>query len=343
MRRPLSNRAGAAGSRSSGVSVAIHANHVRCGCKEGVVLFISCLAAASLYVEGGGAAEWPGLGEAVDAPQLEWQSTGWFANDWLTHDGTDAANCESVWGLGATLQTTVEGPALIEFWWVFHLGPFNPLQFSFQVGSSRRVTYDGILPAEWQAVSVDLPAGPQPLTWAITGGYILAEFPFAAIDEVVVRPPAVPTLLEHPRDLTVGAGQQAAFLASASGGLVRYQWYKQDVPLPEATNFFLVFPAASLQDTGSYAVVVSNFFGSVTSSLARLSVLPRLTEPRLDGGLFVASLLGLPAEGTVIISSSTDLTNWNPVVTNSLPPASLPFQWPAATNRPCQFYRAVVR
>jgi alpha-tubulin suppressor-like RCC1 family protein len=59
-----------------------------------------------------------------------------------------------------------------------------------------------------------------------------------------------------------------------------------------------------------------------------------------SNGGFMLVLTGLSGHGPVIIYSSTNLTDWNPIYTNPPQIGSLQLLDSSATNRPAQFYRA---
>src|SRR5262249_55561409 len=63
----------------------------------------------------------------------------------------------------------------------------------------------------------------------------------------------------------------ATFQVVAHGAApVGYQWFFNGAAMPEATNATLLITHAQLANDGAYSVVVSNSFGSVTSSAATL-------------------------------------------------------------------------
>jgi hypothetical protein len=94
-----------------------------------------------------------------------------------------------------------------------------------------------------------------------------------------------PSLSAAPQSREVLAGQNALFSVSVTGTApFSYQWMRGTVIIPDATNSTLQLTAVSLGQSGDYAVVVSNLFGTVTSPAARLSVfpLPAVTVTTLD-------------------------------------------------------------
>jgi len=78
-------------------------------------------------------------------------------------------------------------------------------------------------------------------------------------------PPSIPPRIDNFFVLT--AADDVTFTVEASGQQISYQWYWQGHPIPGATKNILEYPHAFLQaSAGYYSVVVSNQFGSVSSS-----------------------------------------------------------------------------
>jgi uncharacterized repeat protein (TIGR03803 family) len=98
-----------------------------------------------------------------------------------------------------------------------------------------------------------------------------------ALLTVVVPPgtigPIRPWIISQSTNETVGSGRTAQFKVEASGsGLLSYQWFFNGVARPRATIATLSVPSVSTSDAGSYSVVVSSLYGSVTSSPVLLTV-----------------------------------------------------------------------
>ena len=104
----------------------------------------------------------------------------------------------------------------------------------------------------------------------------------ALIDNVAVVPVASgtkPVITSQPKSLTVYLGQSASFTVGAVGSLpLKYQWFFNGEKIEGATDRTFSIPAVRLLNEGDYAVVVSNESGSVTSSVARLSLLERIVS-----------------------------------------------------------------
>ena len=92
-----------------------------------------------------------------------------------------------------------------------------------------------------------------------------------------------------PNNLEIYGSQSATFQAAASGTApLRYQWWKNGVTkVPGATAASLTITNAQVSDTGSYALVVTNSYGSVTSAVATLTVIlgtPVITDTTQPAG-----------------------------------------------------------
>jgi hypothetical protein len=95
--------------------------------------------------------------------------------------------------------------------------------------------------------------------------------------------PASPTITTQPANQTVTAGQTATFTVVATGTApLSYQWRKNGVAISGATSSSYTTPATTTTDSGStFAVVVSNTVGTVTSSAATLTVNPTPASPTI--------------------------------------------------------------
>ena len=84
-----------------------------------------------------------------------------------------------------------------------------------------------------------------------------------------------PAITAQPQDQSVAVGSSATFSVTATGSSpLNYQWMKNGTAIPGATAASYTTPAVALTDDhSSFAVVVSNNSGSVTSNSAILTVL----------------------------------------------------------------------
>ena len=135
-------------------------------------------------------------------------------------------------------------------------------------------------------------------------------------------PPAIET---DTQDQTALVGQNATFNVLASGTLpLSYQWYyNTNTVLTNANSSILTLTNVQLSDSGGYSVVVTNAYGSVTSSVAQLivntAIAPSIiTQPQDQPNL----LPGATATFSVIASGSDPLNyqwyyNTNTLLTNA--------------------------
>ncbi len=95
----------------------------------------------------------------------------------------------------------------------------------------------------------------------------------SVVSLTVMAPP--PTIILQPSNRTIIAGSNVTFTTAAGVGPIpiTYQWQLNATNINGATNASLVLTNVQLTNQGIYDVVVSNPFGSTTSSNAVLSVL----------------------------------------------------------------------
>lgn len=95
----------------------------------------------------------------------------------------------------------------------------------------------------------------------------------------------VPTISAQPASQLVSIGGSAVFAVGASGNApLAYQWQRNGVDIPGATNYIFEFQNATLNDHGSvFRAVVTNGLGTAVSNGATLSVSNNLPpQPVID-------------------------------------------------------------
>ena len=87
-------------------------------------------------------------------------------------------------------------------------------------------------------------------------------------------PTTAPNIFLPPQSQTVAAGTTASFGVGATGNQpLTYQWFLNNSEITNATsNSSLLLTNVKVSQSGSYTVVITNLFGSVTSSPAALDV-----------------------------------------------------------------------
>ena len=97
----------------------------------------------------------------------------------------------------------------------------------------------------------------------------------STVATLTVLLPAPPAITAQPQNWTNVVGFAATFGVGATGSApLRYQWYfNTNTLLANRTNATLSFTIASTNDAGGYSAIITNRFGSVTSTVARLTVI----------------------------------------------------------------------
>ena len=88
---------------------------------------------------------------------------------------------------------------------------------------------------------------------------------------VFLEPAPVPAITTQPVAQTGTVGGSATFSVSATGENLTYQWLKNGAAIPLATGTSLALTSLTLADVANYSVVVTNLYGTVTSSAVALS------------------------------------------------------------------------
>jgi parallel beta-helix repeat protein len=119
-----------------------------------------------------------------------------------------------------------------------------------------------------------------------------------------------PRIVTQPGNLTICQGNPATFTVGVSGTPpLSYQWYFNASPVQtNGTNASLTFPSAQHSNEGSYHVVVTNAYGSATSSNASLTVLDGCTPEIVAQPQYRYGCIGHSATFTVSAIGMLPLT-----------------------------------
>ena len=159
-----------------------------------------------------------------------------------------------------------------------------------------------------------------------------------------------PAITNQPVSQSAFTGGTATFTVSAGGDApLAYKWLFNGTARAGATNVSLTLTNLQITNSGNYSIIVTNAFGSSTSSVAVLTVtvpfLLNFTNGHNGQGYvsnrFCFTLTG-PAGSNAVISASTNLQTWIPLLTNPLGSGTLLFTDLLATNYPRRYYRATL-
>ena len=132
-----------------------------------------------------------------------------------------------------------------------------------------------------------------------------------------VTPPAVgsaPQITSQPTNRTVSVGSTVTFSVGANGtSPLSYQWRFNGTNLAGATDSVCTRTNAQRYHAGTYSVVVTNSFGTISSSNGLLLVTPVLpvvlrSASQLNGRF---SFQGTGDPGAFAIETSTNLVDWS--------------------------------
>ena len=148
--------------------------------------------------------------------------------------------------------------------------------------------------------------------------------------------PTAPGITAQPMNETVSVGLTATFSVAASGTApFSYQWKKNNAAITGATAASYTTPATTNADNGStFAVVVSNTAGSITSNSATLTVTSNPTPPGITTQPMSETVsVGLTATFSVVASGTAPLSyQWkknNAAITGA---TTASYTTPATTN-----------
>ena len=152
----------------------------------------------------------------------------------------------------------------------------------------------------------------------------------------------MPTISAQPVSVVAVVGDDVDFDVTAAGAApLAYQWQFVGTNLPAATNSILTLTNITMDEAGTYQVVVTNSAGSVTSSVAQLTIYPTaaatLSAPVFSIGQFQFTVTGVP-DFTYAVQSSTNLIDWTSLETNTSPFVITDTN---VFDGPTHFYRAV--
>ena len=159
---------------------------------------------------------------------------------------------------------------------------------SVEVSGSPIITYqwrrDGVALAGATSATLNLgavsagSAGSYDVVVANSAGNVTSRPAIVSVTAAAIAP----AITAQPVSLTVTPGSAATFAVTATGSaLLAYEWRRDGVAVPGATESTLFLPAVYATSAGGFSVVVSNSAGSVTSSSATLTVSSAAAAPAI--------------------------------------------------------------
>jgi uncharacterized delta-60 repeat protein len=161
----------------------------------------------------------------------------------------------------------------------------------------------------------------------------------SSVAQVSVR--NVPQIIQQPQSEIARQGCTVLFSVVATAPTpLTYQWSKDAVPLTAATNTTLLLSDVQPSHAGLYTVVISDGFTGVTSVPAELMVMSSSGPgaPGFTGDQFGFGISG-PVGSSFMVDSSTNLTSWQAISTNTFGAGMFLFLDPASSTNSMSFYR----
>ena len=164
----------------------------------------------------------------------------------------------------------------------------DPASFSVIAGGSAPLAY------AWKKNGLDVPGATAPVlnipsaqmsdagTYTVTVSNGAGSATSDPATLVVTNTPTPPSIVNQPVSTSVIAGNPVQLSVTARGtSPLNYQWRKNDVAIPGATDATYAIASATATDGGTYTVTVTNSSGSITSDPAVLTVItpPAITTP----------------------------------------------------------------
>lgn len=161
-----------------------------------------------------------------------------------------------------------------------------------------------------------------------------------------------PTILQEPVSRTNYLDTSATFTIDAAGADLHYQWRKNNLDLTDggrlsgANSATLVLSNVIADDSADYRVAVTNYSGSVTSSVAALTIVSNapVVAPEFPSadGRFHLLVSGVVPGPDYTVQASTNLQDWADLFTTN--PEAAQFKWidSVSSNFNQRFYRVLL-
>ena len=183
----------------------------------------------------------------------------------------------------------------------------------------------------------------------LVAGNLNYATPVTALATIVLYTPNMaPLITNAPASRSVLAGDKVTFSVGADGSLPMFcQWLRNGAELGGRTAFSLALTNVTTDLAGDYQAVLTNAFGSVTSTVARLTVRePFRIDLRLGQASVVSNSFHFVATGPIytnyVVWRSSDLRAWLPIKTNWVIDGYFEFTDPEGFPDLDRFYRVTL-
>lgn len=212
---------------------------------------------------------------------LNWTSGGsvqWYVQGSYIYSGSTAL---ASGGIGdnqeSWIETTVEGPGFIDFWWKVS-SEISYDYYTFLVDGKVVESISGDL--DWQEKTLNVGKGVHTFRWRYSKDKAFAAgLDRGFLDRVhFITPAAVITV--QPEGTHQKEGTTVRLLVGTTGEALQYQWRRNGFPVPGATNVALRLDNSTSSQSGNYDVVITNIYNAVTSQVAVVDIYVPLPMPK---------------------------------------------------------------
>ncbi|MCX8108012.1 MAG: immunoglobulin domain-containing protein, partial [Verrucomicrobiae bacterium] len=143
-----------------------------------------------------------------------------------------------------------------------------------------------------------------------------------------------PAISGQPQSLFANTGDTVTLVAAGNGTPpLAWQWYFNGEPVPWGTGPSLTITNLTLNNCGSYYVVLSNPYGQATSAVATVAI--RVLDLKMVAGLTIEN----PQGTSITVEWSEDLQSWNTLTNFVMPYSPYRFVDWDSVSRPRRYYR----
>ena len=203
------------------------------------------------------------------------------------HSGTRGVRAGPTGSLGYITQNlpTCSGQAYLLSFWLRNQTSGSVQQF--QASWNGSVIYNNASPGALAWTNVTFKVTATGTSTALQFGF-RNDTSYFGLDDISITPLQLPAITQQPTSQTNVAGSNVVFAATATGTApLAYQWRTNGVNLVNGSNLsgatsnVLTLTAVTTNSAGNYTLVVTNLYGSATSSVAMLTVVlpPIITVP----------------------------------------------------------------
>lgn len=217
------------------------------------------------------------LGDALNAPQLIWATSGntsWFVETTNTHDNVSAARSGAITNdtQSSYLETSVTGPGTLSFWWQTAADDLD-FETQFKIDGNYMNNIYGN--TAWTQETYAIGPGQHTLRWVALAYAIIPDTDAGYLDEVSFEVANAPVITLNPFNQTNYSGYSVALLAGATSNVaITWQWFKvgSASPIPNATNaLFIPTNSGTAGVAGNYFAIATNITGSATTAVATVT------------------------------------------------------------------------